>query len=71
MIKRTIYPRVDTEIPVISKNYRFNGGTATVQIDSYGNYEILVNGQRFSHMENSAKRDSDICHLSMMCHCRW
>lgn len=57
MIKQTIHPRVDTEISAISKNYRFNGGVATVQIDSYGNYEVLVNGKRFSSLENSAKRD--------------
>lgn len=57
MIKQTIYPRVSSLIPVITRSYRFNGGTATVQLDSLGNYEILVNGSRFSSLENSAKRD--------------
>lgn len=59
MIKKTIYPRTDTTIPAISKSYRFNGGTATVQLDSLGNYEVLVNGSRYSSQENSAKRDAD------------
>lgn len=58
MIKKTIYPRTDTTIPAISKSYRFNGGTATVQLDSLGNYEVLVNGSRYSSQENSAKRDA-------------
>lgn len=58
-IKQTIYPRVQTHIPAISKSYRFNGGTATVQVDSLGNYEVIVNGTRFSPQENSAKRDAD------------
>lgn len=59
MIKQTIYPRVNTHIEVISKSYHFNGGTATVQVDSLGNYEVMVNGSRFSSQENSAKRDAD------------
>lgn len=59
MIKKTIYPRTETTIPAISKSYRFNGGTATVQLDSLGNYEVLVNGSRYSSQENSAKRDAD------------
>lgn len=58
MIKKTIYPRTDTTIPAISKSYRFNGGTATVQLDSFGNYAVLVNGSYFSSLENSAKRDA-------------
>lgn len=58
MIEQTIYPRVTVHIPAVSKNYRFNGGTATVQLDSMGTYEVLVNGSRFSAQENSAKRDS-------------
>ena len=57
MIKQTIYARVSSQIPAIARNYRFSGGTATVQLDSLGNYEILVNGSRFSSLENSAKRD--------------
>lgn len=57
MIKQTIYARVSSQIPAISRSYRFNGGTATVQLDSLGNYEVLVNGTRFSSLENSAKRD--------------
>lgn len=57
MIKQTIYPRVSSLIPAITRSYRFNGGTATVQLDSLGNYEVLVNGSRFSSLENSAKRD--------------
>lgn len=56
MIKQTIYSRVNTHIAVISRSYRFNGGTATVQLDSLGNYEVLVNGSRFSALENAAKR---------------
>ena len=59
MIQQTIFPRVNTHIAAISKSYRFNGGTATVQVDSLGNYEVIVNGQRFSSQENSAKRDAD------------
>lgn len=59
MIQQTIFPRVNTHIVPISKNYRFNGGTATVQVDSLGNYEVIVNGSRFSSQENSAKRDAD------------
>lgn len=59
MIQQTIFPRVNTHIAAISKSYRFNGGTATVQLDSLGNYEVLVNGSRFSSQENSAKRDAD------------
>lgn len=58
-IKQTIHPRVQTHIPAISKSYRFNGGTATVQVDSLGNYEVIVNGNRFSPQENSAKRDAN------------
>lgn len=58
MIKQTIYSRVNTHIAAISRSYRFNGGTATVQLDSLGNYEVLVNGSRFSALENAAKRDS-------------
>lgn len=58
MIQQTIFPRVNTHIAAISKSYRFNGGTATVQVDSLGNYEVLVNGARFSSQENSAKRDA-------------
>lgn len=57
MIKQTIYPRVQTHIPAISKSFRFNRGTVTVQVDSLGNYEVMVNGNRFSELENSAKRD--------------
>ena len=59
MIKQTIFPRVNTYISAISKSYRFNGGTATVQVDNLGNYEVMVNGSRFSSQENSAKRDAD------------
>lgn len=59
MIKQTIFPRINIHIPAISKSYRFNGGSATVQLDSLGNYEMLVNGNRFSSLENSAKRDTD------------
>lgn len=59
MIQQTIFPRVNTHIAAISKSYRFNGGTATVQVDSLGNYEIMVNGSRSSSQENSAKRDAD------------
>lgn len=59
MIKQTIYARVSPMIPAITRSYRFNGGTATVQLDSLGNYEVLVNGSRFSAQENSAKRDAD------------
>ncbi len=59
IIQQTIFPRVNTHIAAISKSYRFNGGTATVQVDSLGNYEVLVNGSRFSSQENSAKRDAD------------
>ena len=59
MIKQTIFPRVNTYISAISKSYRFNGGTATVQVDSLGNYEVMVNGSRFSSQENRAKRDAD------------
>ena len=59
MIQKTIYPRTDTLIPAISKNFRFNGGVATVQLDSLGNYEVLVNGSRYSSLENTAKRDAD------------
>lgn len=59
MIKQTIFPRINIHIPAISKSYRFNGGSATVQLDSLGNYEVLVNGNRFSSLENSAKRDAD------------
>lgn len=58
MIQQTIFPRVNTHIAAISKSYRFNGGTATVQVDSLGNYEVMVNGSRFSTQENSAKRDA-------------
>lgn len=58
MIIQTIFPRVNTHIAAISKSYRFNGGTATVQVDSLGNYEVMVNGSRFSSQENSAKRDA-------------
>lgn len=58
MIQQTIFPRVNTHIAAISKSYRFNGGTATVQVDSLGNYEVMVNGSRFSSQENSAKRDA-------------
>ena len=57
MIEQTIFPRVNVHIPAISKSYRFNGGTATVQLDSLGNYEVIVNRSRFSSLENSAKRD--------------
>lgn len=59
MIQKTIYPRTDTLIPAISKNFRFNGGVATVQLDSLGTYEVLVNGSRYSSLENTAKRDAD------------
>lgn len=59
MIQQTIFPRVNTHIAAISKSYRFNGGAATVQVDSLGNYEVLVNGSRFSSQENSAKRDAN------------
>lgn len=59
MIQQTIFPRVSTHIDAISKSYRFNGGTATVQVDSLGNYDVMVNGSRFSSQENSAKRDDD------------
>lgn len=59
MIQQTIFSRVTTHIPAITKSYRFNGGVATVQLDSLGNYEVIVNGQRFSSQENSAKRDAD------------
>lgn len=59
MIKQTIFPRINSHIPAIGKSYRFNGGSATVQLDSLGNYEVLVNGNRFSSLENSAKRDAD------------
>lgn len=58
MIQQTIYSRVSSHIPAISLSYRFNGGVATIQLDSYGNYEVLVNGSRFSALENTAKRDS-------------
>ena len=58
MIQQTIFPRVNTHIAAISKSYRFNGGTATVQVDSLGNYEVMVNGSRFSNQENIAKRDA-------------
>lgn len=58
MIQQTIFPRINTHIAAISKSYRFNGGTATVQVDSLGNYEVMVNGSRFSSQENSAKRDA-------------
>lgn len=58
MVQQTIFPRVNTHITAISKSYRFNGGTATVQVDSLGNYEVMVNGSRFSSQENSAKRDA-------------
>ena len=58
MIQQTIFPRVNTHIAAISKSYRFNGGIATVQVDSLGNYEVIVNGSRFSSQENSAKRDA-------------
>ena len=58
MIQQTIFPRVNTHIAAISKSYRFNGGTATVQVDNLGNYEVMVNGSRFSSQENSAKRDA-------------
>lgn len=57
MIKQTIYARESSLIPAITRNYRFNGGMATVQLDSLGTYEVLVNGNRFSTQENSAKRD--------------
>lgn len=30
-----------------------------MQVDSLGNYEVMVNGSRFSSQENSAKRDTD------------
>lgn len=30
-----------------------------MQVDSLGNYEVMVNGSRFSSQENSAKRDAD------------
>ncbi|MBD5221424.1 MAG: hypothetical protein HDS70_03535 [Bacteroidales bacterium] len=59
MIQQTIFPRVNTHIAAISKSYQFNGGTATVQVDSLGNYEVMVNGSRFSTQENSAKRAAD------------
>lgn len=59
MIQQTIFPRINTHIAAISKSYRFNGGTATVQVDSLGNYEVMVNGTRFSSQENSAKRDTN------------
>ena len=59
MIQQTIFPRVNTHIATISKSYRFNGGTATVLLDSLGNYEVMVNGSRFSSQENSAKRDTN------------
>lgn len=59
MIKQTIFPRVNGSIPAITKSYRWNGGTATVQLDSLGNYEMIVNGSRYSSQENSAKRDAD------------
>ena len=59
MIQQTIFPRVNTHIAAINKSYRFNGGTATVQVDSLGNYEVIVNGSRFSSQENSAKRDAN------------
>lgn len=59
MIQKTIYPRTDTLIQAISKSFRFNGGVAAVQLDSLGNYEVLVNGSRYSSQENSAKRDAD------------
>lgn len=59
MIKQTIFPRITGPIPAITKSYRWNGGTATVQLGSLGNYEMIVNGSRFSSQENSAKRDAD------------
>lgn len=58
MVQQTVYARVSTRIPAVSNNFRFSGGTATVQLDSLGNYEILINGNRFSSQENTAKRDS-------------
>lgn len=71
MIQQTIFPRVNTHIAAISKSYRFNGGTATVQVDSLGNYEVMVNGSRFSSQENSAKRDADYKPLSVTYLSRW
>lgn len=59
MISKTIFPRINGNIPAISKSFHFNGGVATVQLDSLGNYEVLVNGSRYSSQENSAKRDAD------------
>lgn len=59
MISKTIFPRTNGHIPAITKDFRFSGGRATVALDSLGNYEVLVNGQRFSSLENTAKRDAD------------
>lgn len=58
MIKQTIYPKILTQIAPVSDSYRFNGGTATLELDSQGNYELTVNGRRHSDMESSAKRDA-------------
>ena len=57
--QHTIFPKVDTKLPIISKCYRFNGGIATVQVDCQSNYDMIINGSRFSSQENSAKRDAD------------
>lgn len=57
MIRKTIYPQANSHISTISKSYWFSEGTATVRLDSMGNYELLVNGMLNSRYENSAKRD--------------
>lgn len=59
MISKIIFPRTNGHIPAITKDFRFSGGRATVSLDSLGNYEVLVNGERFSSLENTAKRDAD------------
>lgn len=58
MIQQTILPRVNTRIGTLTKSYRFNGGRATVQLDSFGKYELIVNGSHHSPLENIAKRDA-------------
>lgn len=57
MIRKTLFPKGQSYIPAASKSFRFSGGTASVQLDSLGNYEVIVNGDRYSPYENSAKRD--------------
>ena len=58
-ITKTIFPQGSSYIPAIEKSYNFTGGRATVQLDSLGNYEVLVNGQRYSSLEKSAKRSPE------------